>query len=92
MLFKQRFKNMFIIMYYKEPEKTKEYEIEIEKNKFKLNFDYDDIYMSITLKNVNGNEQQYFIWKGELVNILEKLSLQKEIYDILIKFMTTWKK
>ena len=83
---------MFIIMYYKEPEKAKEYEIEIEKNKFKLNFDYDEIYISITLKNVNENEPQYYIWKGELVNILEILSLQKEIYDILIKFMTTWKK
>ena len=79
-------------MYYKEPEKAKEYKIEIEKNKFKLNFDYDDIYFSITRKNVNGNEQQYYIWKGKLVNILEILSLQKEIYDILIKFMTTWKK
>jgi hypothetical protein len=38
MLFKQKIKNMFIIMYYKEPEKAKEYKIEIEKNKFKINF------------------------------------------------------
>ena len=79
-------------MYYKEPEKAKEYEIEIEKNKFKLNFDYDEIYISITLKNVNENELQYYIWKGELINILEILSCKKKYIIILIKFMATWKK
>ena len=46
---------------------TLKYVAEIEKNKFKLNFDYDEIYISITLKNVNENEPQYYIWKGDKV-------------------------